>query len=277
MSSNLESNKIFAAVLIAGIVAMLSGFVAHKLVHPHDLEKDAVEIEGAALEGAGPAAVELPAPIMHLIATADIAQGEKLSKACAACHSFDQGGPNKVGPNLWNIVGGPVAGKAGFGYSDALIGAGGAWSYLHLNKFLWKPKKTHPGTKMNFIGLKKPEDRAAMIAWMRTLSSSQFPLPTDAEIAAENAELSPPEPEASAGDAGEEAPSEIEEPADAEDAAGTEPAAGQATDPVQDISSPKLPEGVVSEEDHGDAAAAIPDEPSSETLEDSQNILQKLN
>ena len=192
--NSFEFNKIFAAFLCAGLVAMLGGFVSHKLVHPHKLHKDAVEIDGGAVASSGPAKPKMPDPVLHLIATADVAKGQKLSKACAACHSFDKGGANKVGPNLWKITGAPKAGHAGFAYSNALKESGGAWGYESLNKFLWKPKAYVPGTKMNYIGIKKPEDRAAMIAWLRTLSDSQLPLPTAAEIAAEAAELAPPEP-----------------------------------------------------------------------------------
>lgn len=195
--SSFEFNKIFAAILVAGITAMLSGFIANKLVHPHDLEKDAVEIDGGAVIGSGPKKAALPEPILHLIATADVARGQKLSKACAACHSFDNGGPNKVGPNLWGIVGAPKAHSDSFGYSSTMANFGGAWGYAELNKFLWKPKKYMPGTKMNYNGLKKPEDRAAMIAWLNTLGSND-PLPNAAEIAAEAAELTPPEDEAEA-------------------------------------------------------------------------------
>jgi cytochrome c len=193
--NSFEFNKIFAAFLCAGIVAMLGGFVSHKLVHPHKLYKNAVEIDGAAIASSGPAKPKMPDPVLHLIATADVAKGQKLSKACAACHSFDKGGPNKVGPNLWKTVGAPKAGHADFAYSNALKESGGAWGYESLNKFLWKPKAYAPGTKMNYIGIKKPEDRAAMIAWLRTLHDAPLPLPTAAEIAAEAAELAPPEPE----------------------------------------------------------------------------------
>lgn len=199
---SMEKNKIFAALLCAGIMAMLSGFIADKLVHPHELHEDAVAIEGA--EGAssgGPKKAQMPDPIMHLIATADVAKGEKLSKACAACHSFDQGGPHKVGPNINAIVGAPKAGKSGFEYSSAMSGTGGAWGYDDLNKFLWKPKKFISGTKMNYNGLKKPGDRAALIAWLRTQGASGAPLPSAAEIAAEAAELAPPEEEAPAEEA----------------------------------------------------------------------------
>lgn len=193
--SSFEMNKVFAAVLVAGITAMFSGFIADQLIHPHDLEKDAVTIEGGAVAGGGVKKKKLAEPVLHLIATADVARGEKLSKACAACHSFDKGGPHKVGPNLWNIVGVSKAGKDGFGYSSALSGFGGTWSYADLNKFLWKPKGYVAGTKMNYNGLKKPDDRAAMIAWLRTLSGSAKPLPSAGEIAKEAAELAPPEVE----------------------------------------------------------------------------------
>lgn len=177
--------KLFAALLVAGITAMLSGFVADIFVHPHEIEKDAVSIDGAALASTGPAKKAGPDPVLALLAEADIARGAKLSKACAACHSFDQGGVNKVGPNLWNIVNKAKGSQAGFSYSSAITETGGSWDYDALNHFLYKPKAYISGTKMNYAGLKKTEDRAAMIAWLRTLSTSPAALPGAAEIAAE--------------------------------------------------------------------------------------------
>jgi len=191
--NSMEKNKIFAAVLCAGIVAMLSGFVAGKLIHPDELKEDAVAIEGVGgAVGGGSAKPKLPDPVMHLIATADVAKGEKLYKACAACHSFDKGGSHKVGPNLYAVVGAAKAGKPGFSYSSAMSGAGGVWGYEDLNFFLWKPKVYISGTKMNYAGLKKPADRAAIIAWLRTQGGS-MPLPTSGEISAEAAKLNPSE------------------------------------------------------------------------------------
>lgn len=193
---SLESNKIFAAICIALIAAWLTTFIANKAVSPEKLEKDAVEIEGAVVASAGgPAKPQLPDPMLHLIATADVARGQKLSKACAACHSFDQGGPNKVGPNLWNIVNRSKASYAGFGYSDALKEKGGKWDYQNLGHFLWKPKKYVKGTTMNYLGIKKPEDRAALVAWLATLSSSPASAPSAAQIAAEKAAFAPEVPE----------------------------------------------------------------------------------
>jgi cytochrome c len=193
----MEFNKIFAAILVAGIIAMLSGFVAKKLVHPHELKENAFKIEGVASVGGSAPKEKLAEPILAMIAAADVARGQKLSKACAACHSFDDGGKNGVGPNLYNIVGEAKQAKAGYKYSGVLNANGEEnWTYAALNKFLWKPKKYAPGTKMNYIGIKKPEDRAAMVAWLRTLSASPAALPGATDIAAEQAELALPKEEA---------------------------------------------------------------------------------
>jgi cytochrome c len=188
----MEGNKIFAAFLVAGIVASLSGFIAHKVSHPHDLEEFAYNIES--LDGGAASSVKkesLPEPIMAMIAEADIARGQKLSKACAACHSFEKGGPDGTGPNLYNILNRKKGSVSGFSYSDAMSSSQGSWGYAELNKFLWKPKWYISGTKMNYIGMKKPEDRAAMIAWLRTLSDSPASMPGASDIAAEAAELTP--------------------------------------------------------------------------------------
>lgn len=183
---NLEFNKLFAAILVAGIVAMLAGFVSKKLVHTEKLKEDAFPIEVAEVQSSsGPAKPAGPEPILALLAGADIEKGKKLSRACAACHSFDKGGAHRVGPYQWGVVGKDIGAKPGYAYSDTLANAEGAWTYQNLNAFLWKPKKSYPGTKMNYIGLKKPQDRADLIAWLRTLSDSPIPLPTAEEIAAE--------------------------------------------------------------------------------------------
>lgn len=174
-------NKIFAALLVAGITAQMSGFISEKLFHKDALAENAYKIEVAETSSTATAAKPAgPEPILALLADADISKGEKLSKACAACHSFDKGGANKVGPNLWNIVGDKYAHKADFSYSSSLVAAaeaGGVWNYDNLNAFMWKPKKHIPGTKMNYIGIKKAEKRAQLIAWLRTLSDAPVALP----------------------------------------------------------------------------------------------------
>lgn len=221
----MEFNKIFAAILVAGIIAMLGGFVSKQVIHSDKLEKDVYTIE-AAVEGAGGAAAAAgpagPEPILAMLASADVAKGEKISKACAACHTFPKGAPAGVGPNLWGVVGGPKDHMPGYAYSGALLEVGGkTWTYEELNKFLYKPKAYAAGTKMSYAGLKKGEDRAALIAWLRTQADAPKALPTDAEIATEQADLGPKEaPAAPAADAGA-APA----PADAKATAPAAPAA----------------------------------------------------
>src|ERR1019366_691069 len=185
--SSLEMNKIAGAILVAGLVAMVTGFVAHELVNP---ERQGGESAGTGTETAGaastapaaPAAIE---PVSPLLAKADVAAGQETAKKCMSCHDFTKGGPNKIGPDLWGIVGSHPAEVANYAFSDAMKGrASTNWTYEDLNDFLVSPKKDIPGTKMTFPGLPKPQDRANVIAWLRTLADQPAPLPSDADIAA---------------------------------------------------------------------------------------------
>ncbi len=115
--------------------------------------------------------------VSALMGAADPAAGEKVFGKCKACHSADKGGPNKVGPDLWNVVGRDKASAEGFSYSDALSGLGGAWTYEDLFAYLKSPKDFAPGNKMTFGGLKKAEDRADVISYLREHSDSPPPLP----------------------------------------------------------------------------------------------------
>lgn len=202
---NMEFNKIFAAVLVAGIAASLSGFVSHKLLHAHEIKENAYKIEGVEGGGSsGAAHVEAKAePILALLAGADVAKGEQVAKVCATCHSFNKGGANAIGPNLWGLVNSAKGSHEGFSYSDGMKAKGGNWNYASLNTFLWKPKAYVDGTKMNFIGLKKPEDRAAVIAWLRTQADSPAALPSASEIDAEAVVQAPADDESEAGEAKE--------------------------------------------------------------------------
>ncbi|MGF1550614.1 MAG: c-type cytochrome [Sphingomonadaceae bacterium] len=131
--------------------------------------------------GAGPAPP--PPDLGTLLAAADPASGERAAQVCASCHTFDAGGPDRVGPNLNAIVGKPVAGVGGFAYSEALETHGGRWTYELLDEFLARPARAVPGTRMAFAGIRNPRDRANLIAWLasETPSAPPFPAPRPAE------------------------------------------------------------------------------------------------
>ena len=115
--------------------------------------------------------------VLALLAAADAGDGKKAFRKCKACHTADKGGAHKVGPNLWDVVGRAKAGAQGYRFSGVLAGLGGAWSFADLDAFLAKPKAFAPGTKMSFSGVKKAAERAAVIAYLRSLSDSPKPLP----------------------------------------------------------------------------------------------------
>jgi cytochrome c len=179
MASSLEGNKIMAAVLTAGIVASASGVLSRLIYAPHELEEPVYKIAVAEeAAGGGEAAAEAEAqPIGVLLASANPEAGTAVAKKCASCHTFAQGEPNRVGPNLYNTVNRPVAQHEGFAYSDALKAYGGEWNYDRLSAFLANPKAEVPGTKMSFAGIAKDQERADLIAYLRTLSDAPVPLP----------------------------------------------------------------------------------------------------
>lgn len=174
-----EVNKLAGGLLLAGVVTIFIGIFGNTLVPKQD-GGHGVEPHGAEMAAAVPAARTEPAgpePIAAMLAEADIARGESITKKCTACHTFDEGGAAKQGPNLYNIVGADIAAREGFSYSDAMAEHPGEWSYANLNAFLFKPKTFLKGTKMTFVGLKKTRDRADLIAYLRSLSASPQPLP----------------------------------------------------------------------------------------------------
>jgi cytochrome c len=177
-----EANKILGAILAAGILAMVSGIIANILVHPTPLAKQAYEVAGGAPEGAGgatAAAAPGPEPIAPLMANASADAGKAKSQLCAACHTFDKGGPNRIGPNLYGVVGAPIAeDRGGFAFSSALQekGKGQTWTLDNLNAWLFKPQDFAKGTKMTFIGLPKAEDRANVVAYLNSMSDKPLPV-----------------------------------------------------------------------------------------------------
>jgi cytochrome c len=112
-----------------------------------------------------------------LFASADANAGKSKAQACMTCHDLSPGGPDRIGPNLWQVVGRDIASRSGFAYSSAMTTQQGNWSYELLDDFLAHPARTVPGTKMTFAGLRRPEDRAAVIRFLATLGSNPPPFP----------------------------------------------------------------------------------------------------
>jgi cytochrome c len=110
------------------------------------------------------------------IPMANVMHGEMLAEQCMACHDFTKNGPNKIGPNLWGVVGRPRASHPGYMYSPAMKAKGGSWSYAELFQFLRQPQVFIPGTKMTFGGFPRPQDRLDVIAWLRMQADSPAPL-----------------------------------------------------------------------------------------------------
>lgn len=168
-------NTIAGWALFAGIVALGGSIVAGKLFHEERPEQMGYAIEGVEAEGS--AGGDSGPGLNTLLASADVAAGEKVFAKCMACHTINAGGANGIGPNLHEIVGDKTAeGRGGFAFSDALKKKGGTWTFDNLNAWLKSPREYAPGTKMTFAGLGNPVDRANVIAYLNT-QGSNLPLP----------------------------------------------------------------------------------------------------
>lgn len=201
---NMRFNTIAGWGLFALIALLGISIVTDEIFLPEKPEKQAYVVEGVVEEAsaAAPAAVA-DKPIGAYMAAADVSKGEAVFKKCGACHNAEKGGPNGIGPNLYGIVGAPHARTAGFGYSEVLAAMKGkVWTWDDLNAWLISPKAYAPGTKMAFAGIAKPEDRAAVLAWLNSKSDSPLPLPAaPAEEAAPAAAEAAPAADAAAAPA----------------------------------------------------------------------------
>jgi len=229
-----ERNKILGAILFTLLVVMSLSIFAGEIYSPAAPEKPGFVIEVAeeSTEGGAAPVVAQDPPIAVLLASAKVDAGEAVAKKCGACHNFVEGAGAKVGPDLYNVVDRGIGSVEGFKYSaplQAAHGEGKKWTYEHLYHFLKNPKADMPGTAMGFAGLPKPEDRANLIAYLRTLAHEPVPLP--APEAAAPAEAAPAAAEAPAAPATDAAPAA--EPAPAAPAApAAEPAPAPAAEPA---------------------------------------------
>jgi cytochrome c len=218
-----EWTKVGASVIIAVAVAFGGGWLAGQVVDVHYPGRQGYPIEGVATvdlaaaqrswpsgvsqagdeaklrfymahidkavlppSAAGSAATPAAAPVDlgTLLASADPARGKGTAQVCASCHSFDQGGPNRVGPNLWGVVGRDIGSHAGFAYSPAVASHPGNWTYEELDRYLTSPAREIPGNKMPFNGLRNPRDRANLLAYLGTLGAARAPYPAPRPVAA---------------------------------------------------------------------------------------------
>lgn len=220
--------QIGASLLICAWAIYGSHFLGETLVHV-DMKGTAAASHGDKSESATEESASAEAEEVDfaaLLASADAAAGEKVFGKCKSCHTIEAGGENKVGPNLHNVVGANIASKDSFSYSDALRGLGGVWEYERLNTFLTNPKAYAAGTKMSFAGLSKPDQRAAVIAYLRQNSENPPPLPEPKEAAAPAEPQAAAEKVADSEKAEESAEKEGAEAKPAEEAPAAEQAAG---------------------------------------------------
>lgn len=182
-------NKIAGVVIGTILAVMVIGVLAEGLFPEHEAgDEFAYPMDLSALgTGSGAAEAEPEIDLGTLLANASADAGERIARRCVSCHTFEQGGANGTGPNLWGVVGADIAAHAGFSYSGALTALEGNWTYEALDAFIENPRGYAPGTNMSFAGLRNEEDRANLLAYLQTLSGSPvaFPEPAPVETEAE--------------------------------------------------------------------------------------------
>ena len=178
-----EINKIIAAVLLTALIIIGIGKFTDILFHVEKPKESAYKIEGLEVAATDTSAGSTETKVVEavdikaLLAMGDLAHGEKVFKKCTACHQIAVGGKNMIGPNLWGVIGRTSGSVSDYKYSKAMVAYGKEWSFEEMNSYLIKPQAYIKGTKMAFAGLRKEKDRASVILFMNSKSSSPKPLP----------------------------------------------------------------------------------------------------
>ena len=173
-------NKIVASIILAVVLVLGINKIADIIFYVEKPEKSAYQVADISAtttrETTSESSSAGPGDIMALLASASIADGEKIFKKCAACHSIAKDSGNKIGPALWGVLGRQAGSISDYKYSKAMSAHGKPWSFEEMNSFLIKPKDWIKGTKMSFVGLKSKNDRVAVILYMNEKTDSPLPL-----------------------------------------------------------------------------------------------------
>ena len=178
-----EINKIIAAVLLTALIIIGIGKFTDVLFHVEKPKESAYKIEGLEIVSTSTSSSDKETKVVEavdikaLLAMGDLGHGEKVFKKCSACHMIASGGKNMIGPNLWSVIGRTAGSVNDYKYSKAMIAYGKEWTFEEMNSYLIKPQAYIKGTKMAFAGLRKEKDRASVILFMNSKSSSPKPLP----------------------------------------------------------------------------------------------------
>jgi cytochrome c len=176
--NSFELNKVLGAILGTCLITLALNIAAGAIFAPEKPAKPGYAIAVNAQGEGDKAAAKTPEePMEAMMASASVEKGQATAKQCQACHTFEKGGPNRVGPNLWGIVGRPRASEAGFNYSAAMKAKGGSWTFGELYAFLANPRGYIPGTAMTFAGLSRGQQRADVIDYLHTLADNPESLP----------------------------------------------------------------------------------------------------
>jgi len=178
-----EINKIIASILLTALIIIGIGKIVDVLFYVEKPKVSAYKVEGIEQDisdqkvSAKTAKVDAPVDIKALLAMGDLAHGEKVFKKCSACHMIAADGKNKIGPNLWGVIGRKAGAISDYNYSKAMLAYAKEWTFEEMNSYLIKPQAYIKGTKMAFAGLRKEKDRASVILYMNSKSSSPKDLP----------------------------------------------------------------------------------------------------